>query len=482
MKPSPFTYFAPDALEGALEILSRHGSDAKLLAGGQSLIPAMNFRLTAPSILVDLNWIIPLAGIEPASDGGICVGALTRQAQAGDHPLVRERTPLLHETIPYIAHPQIRNRGTIGGSLAHADPAAELPVIALALNARFKAVNAHKERWIEAPDFFQFMFTTALEPDEILTEIEFPPMPEGAGWAFVEFSRRLGDYALAGVAAIVTTGENGVCSSAKLVYLNLGDNPIDSTQAAVTLVGQTPSEAVFAAAAEAAQPDLDPIGSVHASPDYQRHLAKVLTKRALRKAFERARARRSEEETKRRGESVNNPLSSHRSPDTKHQTPISNTQYPTSITINGVLYQKTVEPRLLLSDFLRHEIGLTGTHVGCEHGVCGACTVLVDGRPIRSCLTFAVQAHGHEISTVEGLAPNPHELHPLQQGFWEKHGLQCGFCTPGILMTLVPFLEENPDPTEDQIRHALSGNLCRCTGYQHIVEAVQVAAEIIRTS
>jgi len=476
MKSSPFTYFAPDVLEGALEILSQHGSDAKLLAGGQSLIPAMNFRLTAPSMLVDLNRISTLAGIEPALDGGIRVGALTRQAQAGDHPLVEERTPLLHETIPYIAHPQIRNRGTIGGSLAHADPAAELPVIALALNARLKAVSTHGERWIEAPDFFQFMFTTALEPDEILTEIEFPAMPERAGWAFVEFSRRLGDYALAGVAAIVTADENGVCTSAKIVYLNLGDNPLDSPHAAVTLVGQPPSEAAFAAAAEAAQPDLDPIGSVHASPDYQRHLAKVLTKRVLRKAFERT------------NQQISKAASRHTSKPTNQQTaqspplPTANTQSPISITINGVIHQKTVEPRLLLSDFLRHEIGLTGTHVGCEHGVCGACTVLVDGHPVRSCLTFAVQAHGHEITTVEGLAPNPHELHPLQQGFWEKHGLQCGFCTPGILMTLVPFLETNPHPTEDQIRHALSGNLCRCTGYQYIVEAVQVAAEIIRNS
>jgi len=131
-----------------------------------------------------------------------------------------------------------------------------------------------------------------------------------------------------------------------------------------------------------------------------------------------------------------------------------------------------------MSDFLRHAIGLTGTHVGCEHGVCGACTILFDGQPVRSCLMFAVQANGHEIRTVEGLAPaGTDELHPLQQAFWEAHGLQCGFCTPGFLMTLAPFLEQNPDPTEQEIREAISGNLCRCTGYQNIVEAVKLAAE-----
>jgi carbon-monoxide dehydrogenase small subunit len=157
-----------------------------------------------------------------------------------------------------------------------------------------------------------------------------------------------------------------------------------------------------------------------------------------------------------------------------------------SINVNEKEYTREVEPRLLLSDFLRHHLGLTGTHVGCEHGVCGACTILFDGESARSCLMFAVQANGHRVTTVEGLA-SPHiggtggeGLHPLQQAFWEAHGLQCGYCTPGILMTLVPFLKQNPSPSEDEIRRALSGNLCRCTGYQHIVDAVKLAAEKMR--
>jgi carbon-monoxide dehydrogenase small subunit len=155
---------------------------------------------------------------------------------------------------------------------------------------------------------------------------------------------------------------------------------------------------------------------------------------------------------------------------------------PVTITVNEKVYQRQIEPRLLLSDFLRHELGLTGTHVGCEHGVCGACTILFDGESARSCLMFAVQADGHSITTVEGLSSSRADgtadvLHPIQQAFWEAHGLQCGYCTPGILMTLVPFLKENPEPTEEEVRHALSGNLCRCTGYQHIVDAVKLAAE-----
>ena len=146
------------------------------------------------------------------------------------------------------------------------------------------------------------------------------------------------------------------------------------------------------------------------------------------------------------------------------------------VTVNGVRHERAVEPRLLLSDFLRHDLGLTGTHVGCEHGVCGACTILLDGEAVRSCLVLAVQADGHEITTVEGLAPSPETLHPLQAAFREAHGLQCGFCTPGFLMSLIPFLRDHPRPSEPEIREALSGNLCRCTGYQGIVEAVKLAA------
>ena len=150
------------------------------------------------------------------------------------------------------------------------------------------------------------------------------------------------------------------------------------------------------------------------------------------------------------------------------------------VEINGVAHEREVEPRLLLSDFLRHELGLTGTHVGCEHGVCGVCTVLFDGAPVRACLLLAVQAAGHEVRTVEGLAASVDDLHPLQQAFQDAHGLQCGFCTAGILMTLLPFLEANPDPSESEIRQAISGNLCRCTGYQHIVDAVKLAAGRLR--
>jgi carbon-monoxide dehydrogenase small subunit len=151
--------------------------------------------------------------------------------------------------------------------------------------------------------------------------------------------------------------------------------------------------------------------------------------------------------------------------------------HPLSVRVNGKDYRREVDGRTLLSDFLRHDLDLTGTHVGCEQGACGACTVMLDGEAVRSCLLFAVQTDGRSVTTVEGLAEDAEHLHPLQQAFWEAHGLQCGYCTPGILMTMIPFLQQHPHPNEIEIRKALSGNLCRCTGYQHIVDAVQLAAE-----
>ena len=294
MKPAPFEYQAPDSLDAALDVLARHGGDAKVLAGGQSLIPVMSFRLAQPALLVDLNKISELDFLRRAEDGGLRIGAMTRQRRVERDPLVKEVAPLLAETVPWIAHPQIRNRGTVGGSLAHADPAAELPAVAVALRGRFRLRKAGGERWVEAADFFAGLFTTALEPDELLVEIALPPMPPRTGWSFQEIARRHGDYATVGVAALVTLGEDGVCREARLVYLSAGDTPKEARGAAALLAGSDLGPAAVTAAAEKASRDeLSPFSDVHATALFKRHLARVLTGRALRSAAERARNGRS---------------------------------------------------------------------------------------------------------------------------------------------------------------------------------------------
>ncbi|HSG17546.1 MAG TPA: xanthine dehydrogenase family protein subunit M [Anaerolineae bacterium] len=289
MKPAPFEYVAHDSLPAVLRDLSEHGDDAKLLAGGQSLVPAMNFRLVQPSLLVDINLLNELAYVQPSGDGSLRIGALTRHRALENSAVVAERAPLMQEAMPHIAHLQIRTRGTIGGSLAHADPAAELPVILVALNGRLVIQNESGRREVDASDFFQGLFTTALQPEDMLVEVIIPPLPKRSGWAFVEFARRRGDYALLGVAAGIEIDEGGRCRKAKLVYLNAGDVPIVASGAAATLEGQKLGpEAYEAAAVQAAEHELTPVGNIHASAPYLRRLAHVLTLRALKRASNRA--------------------------------------------------------------------------------------------------------------------------------------------------------------------------------------------------
>ena len=288
MKPPAFKYYAPTTVEEALALLAEHGYDAKPLAGGQSLIPTMNFRLAAPSVLVDLNRISELAYIRPGDDGGVRVGAMARHAQVERDALIAERAPLVHETMPHIAHPQIRNRGTYGGSLAHADPAAELPAVTVALGGKVLARSQRGERWIPAEEFFIGLFTTVLEPDELLVEVALPPLPARTGWAFDEVARRHGDFALVGAAGLVTLDDRGRCADVRLVFMGVGEGPVDAQQAAAVLKGQEPTpEAIRAAAETAGQSDVDPISDVHATAEFRRHLAKVLAKRVLTKAVER---------------------------------------------------------------------------------------------------------------------------------------------------------------------------------------------------
>jgi CO/xanthine dehydrogenase FAD-binding subunit len=290
MKPAPFEYHAPNSMEEALSLLSQYAGEGKILAGGQSLVPAMNFRVVQPSVLIDLNRVQELSFIRE-DDGSICVGAMTRERQLEFNPSIARQLPLVAEAMPFIAHPQIRNRGTIGGSIVNADPAAELPVLMLALNARLKAKNSSAERWIDAPDFFVGMFTTALEPDEILVEIELPLMFPRTGWSFMEVAPRAGDYALMGVAALVSLDEDGKCINAKLVYLNAGDGPVDARESAHTLQGEKLTDALIdSAAALASEKEINPFGNVHTSPEFQRHLANTLTKKALKQATQRAEA------------------------------------------------------------------------------------------------------------------------------------------------------------------------------------------------
>ena len=290
MKPAPFRYLAPTSLGAALDALAEHGGDAKPLAGGQSLVPAMSFRLAQPAVLVDLGRVAELAFVRPLDDGGTRIGAMTRQRAVERHARVAERAPLVVETLGHVAHPQIRNRGTFGGSLAHADPAAELPAVALTLEARFHLASRRGRRTVAADDFFTDLFATVLAPDELLVALDVPALAPGTGWAFAELARRHGDYALAGVAATITRGADGRVAAARWAYLSVGPGPVLARRGAAALVGTAGDEAACREAAHiAAHEDVtDPPADIHATAAYRRHLVEVLTVRVLTRAWHRA--------------------------------------------------------------------------------------------------------------------------------------------------------------------------------------------------
>ncbi len=288
MKPPPFEFFAPTSLREAAEILEKYGGEAKVLAGGQSLLPLLNMRLARPAALVDINRISELDYIRP-ENGSIAIGAGARHRAVERSADVRRLQPLLAEAVRFIAHPQIRNRGTVCGSIAHADPAAELPAVCVALGAEMTAVSNEGQRLIEASDFFVTYLTTALEPDEILTEVRFPVLPPRTGWGFREVSRRHGDFALAGAAAALTLDPGGRCSDARLVIFGAGPTPVRAARAETLLKGQQPSPEALAAAAEEVGREIEePISDIHASAAFRRHLAKTMAGRALADAAQRA--------------------------------------------------------------------------------------------------------------------------------------------------------------------------------------------------
>jgi carbon-monoxide dehydrogenase medium subunit len=284
MKPAPFAYHAPDQLDEVLGLLGDGGREVRLLAGGQSLVPMMNFRLAAPEVLVDLRRVDSIRHVRRDTDGALTIGAGARQSALLRDPVVTEGWPLLTEGARHIGHPQVRSRGTVCGSMAHHDPTAELPALAMALDARMVLASASGTRELPADEFFVSYYTVALEPGEMLLEVRFRPCPAAAGWSFKEVARRRGDFALVGVAAAVEAGSDGTIASARLVLCGVGERPFRALDAEQAVV----SGASFEEAGRVVSETVKPMGSIHASAEYRRECAGVLAARALSEAWERA--------------------------------------------------------------------------------------------------------------------------------------------------------------------------------------------------
>jgi CO/xanthine dehydrogenase FAD-binding subunit len=287
MKPALFRYYDPSSLSDTLSLLDEWGGDGKILAGGQTLGPLLGLRVVSPAAVIDIN---PLTDLDyrRETDEGLAIGALTRQQALEDDATLARHQPLVAEAIPFIAHRAIRNRGTVGGSLAHADPSAEWGGLAMTLDARFVARRSGSERVIAAADFFKGLLETAIEPNELLTEVRLPRWPEGAGWSFVEFSRRHGDFAICGIATVIALASDGSTMQARIAAFGVEPCPKRLARAEAALCSERRNETRLEQVARLAATEVDPMGDRQASPEYRRHLVEVLVERALTAALARA--------------------------------------------------------------------------------------------------------------------------------------------------------------------------------------------------
>ena len=449
MIPGPFSYHRPATLADAVKLLSTLGDEARPLAGGHSLVPMMKLRLATPEHLVDLHGIAGLKGIRRDGDN-IVIGAMTTQHELLASEEIARSLPILHETALVIADPQVRYRGTIGGNVANGDPGNDMPALMMTLGATYRLEGTGGARQVAAGEFYQGAYFTALEPGEILTAISIPVPPAGHGYAYEKLKRKVGDYATA-AAAVVLTMSGGKVATCAIGLTNVHETPLLADRRGESRDRNQPRSGH-------AEKGGGRGGSDHVASGGRPRAGRISQACRRHHGGAGAAARRIPSEM--RGE-----------------TKMAKTHV--TMKVNGAEVEGLVEPRTLLVHFLRENLSLTGTHIGCETTHCGACTVDLDGMSVKSCTVFAVQAEGSEITTIEGMANADGSLSALQEGFRMMHGLQCGFCTPGMILRAHRLLKENPSPSEEEIRMGISGNLCRCTGYQNIVKAIQYAASKI---
>lgn len=470
-------YVRPETADEALALLAEGGAAARLLAGGQSLVPLLQSGAVAPALLIDISRLEELTGIELLR-GELVIGAMARMRDIEHSGLVRDAVPLLADAIGCVGYPQVRNRGTIGGSLCHGDPAAEIGATVLALDGTVVVRRAGGgKRTISAQELFSGAFATALAPDEMMTEIRAPIGAANTGWSFLEVALQPNSPAQAGVAAVIRLDGSGRIEHARLAFTGVAETPVRIAAVEERLLGGAIDEVALADVDRLVREHLDPPGDPVAPGEYRRHAAAILARRALEQASGRALTRSP------RRVPVEEPRTETRRvafgrPDTDDVGGASDRAHRIRVTVNGRARERDVGDRILLAEFIRDDLGLTGTHTSCETGHCGACTILVDGCAVRSCLIYAVQADGAEVTTVEGLERSPDgDLHPLQRAFVDNAAVQCGFCTPGALMSMRELLSRNAHPTEEEVRQALIGNVCRCGGYDYMVRAVLSLAE-----
>jgi xanthine dehydrogenase iron-sulfur cluster and FAD-binding subunit A len=479
----PFHYIAAKTIAEACDVLAAHGADARVLAGGTDLLIELRRATTKPpKVVLDISAVPELGGIEE-SDGSITIRPLTTHSELVRSDLVRQFAPLLGSAAAVIGSPQIRDRGTVGGNIMNAAACADTvpPLIALAAAVTLRSQEGARE--LALADLFLKPYQTKARPAELLTAIRFPMLPPGARSAFIKLGRR---NALAisrmSVAAILQIGGDGKITEARIVPGAAFPTWKRVSEAEQMLLGEKPAVKLFAAAGQKVSEEMIKGTGRRWSTEYKEPVLAVLVRRALEqcasKVGQGVSPTQSAERISSRRQASRAALRSAPAgfqPHFASRDGEAASECLLTTTINGHLRTVTTPANRTLLDLLRDQLGLLGTKCGCEIGECGACTVLLDGEPVNSCLVLAPQINGREVVTVEGLAQDG-RLHPLQESFLDHDAVHCGFCTPGMLLSAKALLDWNPLPTEMEIRTAISGNLCRCTGYQQIVQAIAKAA------
>ena len=463
------TYILASNLEDALKALAEHGEGARIVAGATDLMLELQ-RNVRPNVevLVDTTRIPGLDEIR-LEDGWVRIGPNVLHSEAEISPVLRKYGFPLAQASWGVGSPQIRNRATIAGNLVTASPANDTIVPLMALGAQVTLRSVHGERTVPLSEFYTGVRRTVMRPDEMLTEIAFPAMKPNQRGVFLKMGLRKAQVISVVSAAAVLTLEDGVVQDAKITLGAVAPTIIRAPEAEAYLKGKTLDEAVAAEAGRLASEAARPIDDLRASADYRRRMVAVLVKRALLRIAE---GREAEDFPERP------PLlwgKARPKPRPLPETVVLTEETPIRFRVNGREVSVKGAFRKSLLRMLREEVGFTGPKEACGEGECGACEVFIDGVAALSCMIPAPAAYGRDIVTVEGLAQDD-ALHPVQQAFVEAGAVQCGFCTPGFVMTTVKLLEEFPHPDRETIQNALTGNLCRCTGYYKIVRAVEKAA------
>jgi len=467
-----YEYYQPRSLDEAFGLMKKYEGRARFVAGGTDAMIRVKQEIWQPDALISLRWIADLRGIQKTGHF-LRLGSMTLWREIETDPLVRRFASALAEAAPMVANPQIRNVASIGGNLCNAAPSADGAPPLMVVEAMLIIAGAGGEREVPISEFFQGPGRHCMAHDEILSAIVIPEMSDHTGMAFLKSGRVTQDIAVANVAVRVEM-YGRVCRKCRIAAGAVGPVPMRLREVEAFVEGKKITPELLLEIQGKAAREVTPITDVRSTEVYRRTITGVMVKRALEKAIERS-GQKSPEEKSNPQSAIRNPQSSE--PTTgPYDSPL---RKLVRFHLNGQTVEAEVMSHKMLSNVLRDTFEFTGTKEGCGQGECGACTVLVDGESVNSCLYPAFEVDGKTVTTIEGLVGEGNQLDPIQEAFVENGGIQCGFCSPGMIMSTKALLDRNAHPTEEEIRKGISGNLCRCTGYVQIVDSIKQASKVL---